>query len=197
MFAKRLFQSTLILILLVSLLAVSHGSAAAGSGLPGSGTTGYGTGWGCSSSYVVQPGDWLSKIANRCGVSLSALYAANPYVGNYIYAGQVLNIPNGNGYNGTYNGTYNGPYNGPVPGSGGPVPGNGAYNPGNYQPWYGNGHYYCGPTSNGTYGRYYVVCRGDTLLKIALYYGERLSYLQWHNHIYNADRIYAGQFIYP
>jgi hypothetical protein len=97
MFAKRLFQSTLILILLVSLLALSHGSAAAGSGLPGSGTTGYGTGWGCSSSYVVQPGDWLSKIANRCGVSLSALYAANPYVGKYIYAGQVLNIPNGNG----------------------------------------------------------------------------------------------------
>ena len=186
MFTKRLFQSTLILILLVSFLALSHGSAAAGSGLPGSGTTGYGAGWGCSGTYVVQPGDWLSKIANRCGVSLSALYAANPYVGYYLYAGQVLNIPGGNGYYGPYNGSYNGP-----------VPGNGAYNPGNYQPWYGNGYYYCGPTSSNTYGRYYVVCRGDTLLKIALYYGERLSYLQWHNHIYNADRIYAGQFIFP
>ena len=195
MFAKRLFQSTLMLVLLVSLLAVSHGSAAAGSG-----PVGNGAGWSCASTYVVQPGDWLSKIANRCGVSLSALYAANPYVGYYIYPGQVLNIPGGNGYYGPYNGLnrpYNGSYNGPVPGSGGPVPGNGAYNPGNYQPWYGNGYYYCGPTSNTTYGRYYVVCRGDTLLKIALYYGERLSYLQWHNHIYNADRIYAGQFIFP
>jgi hypothetical protein len=42
-----------------------------------------------------------------------------------------------------------------------------------------------------------VVCRGDTLLGIALYYGERLSYIQWHNHIPNANRIYAGQFIFP
>jgi LysM repeat protein len=205
MFAKRLFKSTLILILLLSFLAISHGSAAAGSGPVGYGPVGYGTGGSCASTYVVQPGDWLSKIANRCGVSLSALYAANPYVGNYIYAGQVLNIPGGNGYYASYNGPYNQPYNqpyngtyyGPVPGSGGPVPGNGAYYPGNYQPYYGNGYYYCGPTSNTTYGRYYVVCRGDTLLKIALYYGERLSYLQWHNHIYNADRIYAGQFIFP
>jgi LysM repeat protein len=178
MFAKRLFQVTLILVLLVSFLAVTHINAAASS---------------CGNTYVVQRGDWLSKIANRCGVSLSSLYAANPYVGYYIYPGQVLNIPGGNGYYGPYNG----PYNGPVPGSGGPVPGNGAYNPGNYQPWYGNGYYYCGPTSSNSYGRYYVVCRGDTLLKIALYYGERLSYLQWHNHIYNANRIYAGQFIFP
>ena len=179
MFAKRLIQSTLILILLVSLLAFSHSSAAAGSG----------SGWSCGSTYVVQPGDWLSKIANRCGVSLSALYAANPYIGYYIYPGQVLNIPGGYGYYW--------PYNGPVPGSGEPVPGNGAYNPGYGHPWYGYGHYFCGPTSNSYYGNYYVVCRGDTLLQIALYYGERLSYLQWHNHIYNANRIYVGQFIFP
>jgi hypothetical protein len=61
----------------------------------------------------------------------------------------------------------------------------------------GNGHYFCGPTSSAYYGHYYVVCRGDTLLQIALYYGEHLSYMQWHNHIYNANRIYAGQFIFP
>ena len=53
--------------------------------------------WNCGSTYVVQPGDWLSKIANRCGVSLSQLYAANPNVGYYIYPGQVLNIPGGYG----------------------------------------------------------------------------------------------------
>ena len=170
MFIKRMVKLTLVLVLLVSFLAVTHSNAAASS---------------CGSTYVVVPGDWLSKIANRCGVSLSSLYAANPNVGYYIYPGQVLNIPGGYG---------NG---GPVPGSGGPVPGNGAYNPGNGQPWYGNGHYFCGPTSNSYYGNYYVVCRGDTLLGIALHYGERLSYMQWHNHIPNANRIFVGQFIFP
>jgi LysM repeat protein len=170
MFAKRMIQLTLILVLLVASVAATHGVSAAGY---------------CGNTYVVQRGDWLSKIANRCGVTLSQLYAANPYVGYYIYPGQVLNIP---GWNGN---------SGPVPGYGGPVPGNGAPNPGNGGAWYGNGHYFCGPTSSSYYGKYYVVCRGDTLLKIALYYGERLSYLQWHNHIYNADRIFAGQFIFP
>ena len=162
MFAKRMFQLTLILVLLVSFLAVTHSDAAASN---------------CGSTYVVQRGDWLSKIANRCGVSLSQLYAANPWVGYYIYPGQVLNMPG-----------YNNP--GPVPGNGVPVPGNGGAS-------YSNGQYFCGPTSSAYYGKYYVVCRGDSLLKIALYYGERLSYIQWHNNIYNADRIYAGQFIFP
>ena len=166
MFAKRLIQLSLILVLLVGSLAATHSNAAA---------------MGCGSTYVVQRGDWLSKIANRCGVSLSQLYAANRYVGYYIYPGQVLNITGG----------------GPMPGNGWPVPGNGAPNPGHGEAWEGNGHYFCGPTHSAYYGNYYVVCRGDSLLKIALYYGEHLSYMQWHNHIYNANRIYAGQFIFP
>jgi len=163
MFAKRLFQLTMVLVLVVSCFAATRGVAAAGA---------------CGNTYVVQRGDWLSKIAGRCGVSLSQLYDVNPYLGRYIYPGQVLNIPGGHGYEG-------------------PVPGNGAPNPGPGEPWHGNGHYFCGPTHSAYYGNYYVVCRGDTLLKIALYYGEHLSYLQWHNHIYNANRIYAGQFIFP
>jgi LysM repeat protein len=162
MFTKRIFQLTLVLVLLVSFLAVNHSSAAA---------------MGCGNTYVVQRGDWLSKIANRCGVSLSQMYAANPWVGRIIYPGQVLNIPGGH--------------------SDGPVPGNGAHNPGHGEAWEGDGHFFCGPTYSAYYGNYYVVCRGDSLLKIALYYGERLSYIQWHNHIYNANRIYAGQFIFP
>jgi len=62
----------------------------------------------CGSTYVVQPGDWLSKIADQCGVTLSQLYAANPGVGYYIYPGQVLYMPGGNsGSPGTsYSGTY-------------------------------------------------------------------------------------------
>lgn len=49
----------------------------------------------CGSTYVVQPGDWLSKIANRCGVTLSQLHAANPQIWNInlIYPGQVINVP--------------------------------------------------------------------------------------------------------
>lgn len=153
MSAKRLIQITLVLAMLVACFAFPRAASAWG---------------GCGSTYVVQPGDWLSRIAIRCGVTLSALYAANPWTRyyRYIYPGQVLNIP------------------------GGPLPGY----PG---PGLGPRTSWCGSTYSEYYGYYYVVCRGDTLLGIALYYGERLSYIQWHNHIPNANRIYAGQFIWP
>jgi LysM repeat protein len=46
-------------------------------------------------TYVVQVGDSFSEIANRFGVSMYALWNANPYIGNIelLYPGQVLNIP--------------------------------------------------------------------------------------------------------
>jgi len=63
----------------------------------------------CGGSYVVQWGDTLAGIAAYCGTSVSALYAANPWTTGYLYAGQVLAIPDGNycncpqdGYAGTY-----------------------------------------------------------------------------------------------
>jgi LysM repeat protein len=148
MSVKRLIQIVLVLSVLLACFTFPRG-AAAGS-------------W-CGSTYIVRPGDWLSKIANHCGVTLSALNAANQWVSyyRYIYPGQVLNIPGGY--------------------DGGPGP----------------GYASCGPKYSDYYGKYYVVCRGDTLLGIALYYGERLSYIQWHNNIANPDRIYAGQFIFP
>jgi LysM repeat protein len=65
--------------------------------------------------------------------------------------------------------------------------------PGGYDP----GYYSCGPVYSQYYGNYYVVCRGDTLSKIARYYGVSWTYLQQRNGIPNANRIYAGQFIYP
>lgn len=83
MSAKRMIQMTLILVVLFSCLAVTRKVSAGGY---------------CGSTYVVQPGDWLSKIARRCGVTLSELYAANPWVGYYIYPGQVLVIPGGYDY---------------------------------------------------------------------------------------------------
>ena len=88
MSAKRLIQLAVIIILLFASLAFTNSASASGY---------------CSSTYVVQPGDWLAKIARRCGVTLSEMYAANPGVGYYIYPGQVLNIPGGyNQYYGQY-----------------------------------------------------------------------------------------------
>jgi spore coat assembly protein SafA len=46
-------------------------------------------------TYIVQPGDTLSGIAERFGVSLSDLEKANPQIPdpNRIFPGQVINIP--------------------------------------------------------------------------------------------------------
>ena len=78
--AKRLIQLSIIVVLLFTSFAFTNSASASGY---------------CPSTYVVQPGDWLAKIARRCGVTLSQLYAANPGVGYYIYPGQVINIPGG------------------------------------------------------------------------------------------------------
>jgi LysM repeat protein len=147
MSTKRILQMVLILIVLVANLAFTTDAQASSA---------------CGSTYVVQRGDWLAKIARKCGVALSELTAANQWVTyySYIYPGQVLNIPGG--------------YVDPGPG-----------------PSYG-----CGPGYD-AYGSYYIVCRGDTLYRIALYYGVTVKSLQWRNNIANANLIYAGQWIRP
>ncbi len=82
MSGKRLIQAGLIFVLLLASFA-STASAHAWSA--------------CGSTYVVQRGDWLSTIARRCGVTVSQLYAANPWLRSYryIYPGWVLTIPGG------------------------------------------------------------------------------------------------------
>lgn len=82
MFGKRLFQLGLILVILAASFATTASVQAAST---------------CGSTYVVQPGDWLAKIARRCGVSLADLYAANSWTRYYyyIYPGQVLVMPGG------------------------------------------------------------------------------------------------------
>jgi LysM repeat protein len=48
----------------------------------------------CGDTYTVQRGDYLSKIANTCGVSLSNLISYNPEIKdiNRIFPGQVLRM---------------------------------------------------------------------------------------------------------
>ena len=59
---------------------------------------------GCGSTYVVQWGDSLSGIAASCGTTMSALWQANPGLGSWVYAGQVLQMPGG--YTGSTGGAY-------------------------------------------------------------------------------------------
>ena len=60
---------------------------------------------GQSTTYVVQPGDILSRIAQRYGVTVSQIAAANSIANpSLIYAGQVLVIPAGGSDAGASNG---------------------------------------------------------------------------------------------
>jgi LysM repeat protein len=46
-------------------------------------------------TYIVQPGDTLSGIAEKFGISLADLEKANPQIPNFdrIFPGQVVHIP--------------------------------------------------------------------------------------------------------
>jgi len=50
----------------------------------------------CGGTYVVERGDTLNTIAARCGTTVSAIYAANPGISGYLYAGQALTLPGSN-----------------------------------------------------------------------------------------------------
>lgn len=48
------------------------------------------------STYTVQRGEWIYSIARKFNVPVSALLAANPGINpNFLFPGQVLNIPGG------------------------------------------------------------------------------------------------------
>jgi len=49
----------------------------------------------CPTYIVVQWGDTLSGIAKLCNTTVDAIRAANPGMGWWLYAGQVINIPTG------------------------------------------------------------------------------------------------------
>lgn len=66
-------------------------ASAAATATPSSSTSSLSTG---PTTYTVQWGDWLSKIARQFGVANEAIIAANPKLNpNLLIPGQVLNIP--------------------------------------------------------------------------------------------------------
>ena len=64
---------------------------------------------GCGGRYYVQWGDTLSGLASQCGTSIYAIRAANPGLGSWLYAGQVIYLP-GSSYGYYNNGYYNNGY---------------------------------------------------------------------------------------
>jgi len=78
---RRISQLIVVVAILVTSFA-STSSAAAWSG--------------CASTITVQWGDTLSGLAVQCGTTVGAIRAANPGLGWWVYAGQVLYIPTGN-----------------------------------------------------------------------------------------------------
>jgi len=92
---KIIFQGFVVVLVLLGSF-VSASSAQAGSG--------------CGGTYTVQWGDSLGFIAEHCGTTISALYAANPGLSYWIYPGQVLVIPRGDYCNCPYDGGYYGTY---------------------------------------------------------------------------------------
>lgn len=64
----------------------------------------------CASYITVQWGDTLSGIAQLCGTTVEAIRAANPGLGWWVYAGQVLYIPTGAPSGPIYPPTYGGTY---------------------------------------------------------------------------------------
>lgn len=80
MTTKRIFQLIVVLAILLASFASTGGALA----------------WsGCASYITVQWGDTLSGIAALCGTTVHAIQAANPGLGWWVYAGQVLCIPTG------------------------------------------------------------------------------------------------------
>jgi spore coat assembly protein SafA len=183
------------LIRLVLLAAVLLGSfATTGSARAG----GY-----CGATYTVQWGDTLGRIASICGVTVYAIYGANPGLGGVIYAGQVINIPvnpppapppynppPSYGYGGTYVVQYGDTLRkiadrfgfglGDLIAANPQIPNPNLIYPGQviYLP---------------AYPVYYTVQWGDTLFKIAVRFGTTVASLQYLNNIWNPNWIYAGQ----
>ncbi|RJP46422.1 MAG: LysM peptidoglycan-binding domain-containing protein [Anaerolineaceae bacterium] len=155
----------------------------------------------CGATYTVQWGDTLGRIASICGVTIDAIYAANPGLGSIIYAGQVINIPGSPpappppapsypSYGGTYVVQYGDTLRKIADRYGFSVGDMIAANPQIPNP----NLIYVGQVINlPARPIYYTVQWGDTLFKIAVRFGTTVASLQYLNNIWNPNWIYAGQ----
>ncbi len=84
---RRLFQLIVVIAILFTSFASTRSALAR---------------YNCASYITVQWGDTLSGIAAYCGTTVDAIRAANPGLGWWVYAGQVLYIPSGYTYYQTY-----------------------------------------------------------------------------------------------
>jgi lysozyme len=189
MVAKRIFQLIVVVTILVASFAPTGGAMA----------------WsGCASYITVQWGDTLSGLARLCGTTTAAIQAANPGLGSWVYAGQVLYIPTGYAsvpapaYYPSNGGTYvvrRGDTLGKIAANKGvSLSDILAANPQIWNP----SLIYAGQVINlpAAAPTYYSVQRGDTLRIIANNYGTSVSSLQLLNPtIYDPNLIYPGQVI--
>ncbi len=158
---------------------------------------------GCASYITVQWGDTLSGLASLCGTTADAIRAANPGLGWWVYAGQVLYIPTGYisapvysppaySSGGTYVVRFGDTLGKIAARSGVGVGDILAVNP---QIWNAS-LIYSGQVINlpAAAPTYYTVQYGDTLRIIANSYGTSVYSLQILNPtIYDANLIYPGQ----
>ncbi len=181
------------LIVVVAILAASFAS------------TGSALAWGGCASYItVQWGDTLSGLASLCGTTVEAIRAANPGLGWWAYAGQVLYMPTGYtapvyyppsySYGGAYVVQYGDTLGTIAARQGVSVSSILAANP---QIWNASLIYVGQVINLPSYAAapaYYTVQRGDTLRIIASMYGTSVYSLQLLNPaVYNANLIYPGQ----
>jgi putative chitinase len=166
-------------------------------------------GYGGGFWYTVQPGDNLTRLANRYGTTVSAIKNANGLSGSVIRIGQVLWIPAGSGGGGGGGGgwcaqTY-------VVQRGDTLSGiarwfgvstqelaaaNNIYNPSRIYVGQrlcipGGGWHPEPPTP--ACGQFYTVRPGDNLSRIARWCGTTVNSLTYLNGIANPSRIYVGQ----
>ena len=184
MYYKRVFQAIVLMAVLVSAFGFAGGASA----------------WYCSTYVTVQWGDTLSGIASLCGTTVDAIRAANPGLGWWAYAGQVLYIPTGStsyyplSYGtGTYVVQWGDTLAKIAAWHGVTVNDLLAANPNIWNASY----IYAGQVLNiPSAPAYHTVAHGETMRMIAGYYGTTVYNLQLLNPtIYDVNYIYPGQSI--